>query len=234
MNSKPKLFQYAVCPFCWKVRAILAYKGVDYETVEVHPLNKKEIAFSNSYRKVPIYVDAKNRQINDSTPIMRHIDNEFPQKPVFQKEVSEKEREDKWIKWSDGYVKAVPPLIYDNFSNARKAFDYITKETKFSWYQRSLIKYSGALVMKMVAKKSKEKLGIGDVTSHFSGLLEEWATGLDGKSFMGGDVPNGADLSVFGITMSLKGLPASSLLGQNPKFAAWLARMESATNLSVS
>lgn len=232
MNSRPKLFQYAVCPFCWKVRAILGYKGVDYETVEVHPLNKKEIAFSNSYRKVPIYLDSKNRQVNDSTPIMKHIDNEFPQKPVFKKDVLEKEHEDKWLKWSDAYVKAVPPLIYDNLSNSLKAFDYITGEAKFSWYQRSVIKYSGAIVMKMVAKKSREKLGIENPTEHFKTLLSEWSTSLGSKPYMGGDAPGGADLAVFGITMSISGLPASSLMSSDQAFYAWLQRMQDQTKIS--
>lgn len=212
---------------------MLAYKGVDYETIEVHPLNKKEIAFSSSYRKVPIYIDAKNRQVNDSTPIMRHIDNEFPEKAVFQKEVSSKEREDQWIKWSDGYVRAVPPLIYNNLSNSLKAFDYITQETKFSWYQRSLIKYSGALVMKMVAKKSKESQGIADPTEHFKTLLGQWGEGLGGAPFMGGAQPNGADLSVFGITMSLSGLPATAILGQDAKFWTWFDRMQGLTGLQI-
>ena len=233
-NAKPKLFQYAVCPFCWKVRAMLAYKGIAFDTIEVHPLNKKEISFSNSYRKVPIYLDSKNRQVNDSTPIMRHIDNEFPTKPVFQQDVGIKEQEDKWLKWSDGYVKSVPPLIYNTLANSLKAFDYITSETKFSWYQRSLIKYSGAIVMKMVAKKSKEKLGINDATEHFELLLGEWASELQGKKFMGGDTPNGADISVFGITLSLKGLPASALVSKHPTFRPWLGRMEAATGLNFA
>ncbi|HVJ65172.1 MAG TPA: glutathione S-transferase N-terminal domain-containing protein [Bdellovibrionota bacterium] len=233
-QAKPKLYQYAVCPFCWKVRAMLAYKGVDYETIEVHPLNKKEIAFSNSYRKVPIYIDGKNRQVNDSTPIMRHIDNEFPAKPVFQRDVAIKEQEDKWLKWSESYVKSVPPLIYDTLGNALKAFDYITHETKFSWYQRAVIKYSGALVMKMVAKKSQEKQQIENPRAHFEGLLGAWSEGLGGKKFMGGETPNGADISVFGITMSLRGLPAAQLLDTNPGFRQWLGHMESATGLSFA
>ena len=49
------LYQYASCPFCNKVRAFLDYYGVDYTIVEVDPLFKEEIKFSE-YRKVPIVV----------------------------------------------------------------------------------------------------------------------------------------------------------------------------------
>lgn len=52
-SMKVKLFQYHNCPFCCKVRAFLDYYGIEYEKVEVNPLLKKEIKFSE-YRKVPI------------------------------------------------------------------------------------------------------------------------------------------------------------------------------------
>lgn len=49
------LYQYQVCPFCCKVRAYLDYFGVPYTIVEVNPMSRKEIKFSE-YRKVPILV----------------------------------------------------------------------------------------------------------------------------------------------------------------------------------
>ena len=52
-SIKVKLFQYHNCPFCCKVRAFLDYYGIEYEKVEVNPLLKTEIKFSE-YRKVPI------------------------------------------------------------------------------------------------------------------------------------------------------------------------------------
>jgi hypothetical protein len=38
-----KLYQYAICPFCNKVKAVLSYAGIDHEVVEVNPLTKAEI-----------------------------------------------------------------------------------------------------------------------------------------------------------------------------------------------
>lgn len=47
------LYQYQTCPFCCKTRAFLGYYGLEYKTVEVNPLFRREIKFS-SYKKVPI------------------------------------------------------------------------------------------------------------------------------------------------------------------------------------
>jgi glutaredoxin len=49
------LYQFASCQFCNKVRTFLDYYGMEYKIVEVDPIFKKEIKFSE-YRKVPIVV----------------------------------------------------------------------------------------------------------------------------------------------------------------------------------
>jgi glutaredoxin len=38
-----KLYQYKICPFCSKVKAVLGYAGIDHEIVEVNPLTKAEL-----------------------------------------------------------------------------------------------------------------------------------------------------------------------------------------------
>ncbi|XP_076949296.1 uncharacterized protein LOC143621894 [Bidens hawaiensis] len=48
------LYQYQACPFCNKVKAFLEYYDIPYKIVEVNPMNKKEIKWSD-YRKVPIW-----------------------------------------------------------------------------------------------------------------------------------------------------------------------------------
>ena len=57
-----KLYQYNNCPFCCKVRAFLDYYGIEYEKVEVNPLLKTEIKFSE-YRKVPIIIIDDQQQV---------------------------------------------------------------------------------------------------------------------------------------------------------------------------
>ncbi len=224
---KPKLYQYAACPFCNKVRATLQYKGVDFETIEVHPLKKKEIAFSVDYRAVPIYVDSQGKQVNDSTPIMRHIDQEFPSKPIFSQDPAQKEDETKWLAWSEKYVKGLPTAIYDTLPNALQSFGYVTKVGKFNWFEKMSIKYSGAFVMTLVAKKIKKRENIDNPDLFLTRMSQEWVSGLGGKPFMGGEKPNGADLAVFGITRSVEGLRAGGRLQENPGFASWMKRMQS-------
>lgn len=230
--SLPKLYQYEVCPFCWKVRCLLALKGVAYETIEVHPLNKKELEFSE-YKKVPIFVDENGKQINDSNEIMRYIDSHYEGAKFFEVDSAAIDKEKQLFQWSELYVKSIPPLIYDSFPHALQAFDYITQNTKFSWYQKKLIKYSGAAVMKMVAAKSKQKQNIEDPVQHFKNNMQNWSTTLGGQQFAGGDKPNAVDAAVYGVTLSVSGLPASSLIPSHAKFYEWALRMGEKTRMPL-
>lgn len=223
--NQAKLYQYEVCPFCLKVRVGLGVKKAPFEKIEVHPLNKKELSFSD-YKKVPVYMDSKGSQVNDSNKILEHIDSEFNSGPkLFAENPAALEEQKKWLEWSEKYVKTIPPLIYDTFPNALKAFDYITKQGKFSWIQKKTVKYSGALVMKMVAKKSKEKYNIPNPPEAIKNYINEWTKGLSGKAFQGGDAPDVTDVAVYGITLSTRDLPHSKLFLENKEFSSWLKRM---------
>jgi glutaredoxin len=62
------LYQYNACPFCNKVKAFLDYHDIPYKVVEVNPVGKKEIKWSD-YKKVPVLV-VDGEQLNDSTEII--------------------------------------------------------------------------------------------------------------------------------------------------------------------
>lgn len=60
---KVTLYQYRTCPFCCKTRAYLDYKGVPYRVVEVNPLFRREVKFSE-YKCVPFIVAGDGTQVS--------------------------------------------------------------------------------------------------------------------------------------------------------------------------
>ncbi|XP_053726765.1 prostaglandin E synthase 2 [Synchiropus splendidus] len=68
-SLKLVLYQYKTCPFCSKVRAFLDYHGLNYDIVEVNPVMRQEIKWSE-YRKVPILMVQEDVQLNDSSVII--------------------------------------------------------------------------------------------------------------------------------------------------------------------
>ncbi|KAL6765880.1 glutathione S-transferase [Haematococcus lacustris] len=66
------LYQYEVCPFCCKLKAVLDYYKVPYSVVEVNPLTKSELKWS-SYKKVPVIKLEDGDVVADSSIIISRI-----------------------------------------------------------------------------------------------------------------------------------------------------------------
>lgn len=204
LYSPVKLFQYASCPFCNKTQAFMEYHGIAHEKVEVNPLSKEQIKFS-SYKMVPLAL-VNGEQVNGSCAI---IDALLGGEEAAAARRTEDER--KWINWVDDHlVHLLPPNIYRSPLEALQAFDYITNNSgDFTFAQRVAIRYAGAAIMFLVAKRSKKKYNLSDDPRRdLREACEYWATeGLASgeRQFHGGDTINDADLVVFGVLRSIDG-----------------------------
>jgi glutathione S-transferase len=76
-----KLYDYPDCPFCQKVRVVLAEKDLEYEKifVDLRTGEQKTSDFlrMNPYGKVPVLVD-EDEIIYDSTIINEYLEEEYP------------------------------------------------------------------------------------------------------------------------------------------------------------
>lgn len=133
-----------ICPYCNKVKALLDYLKVDYETVEVDPLTKSEIAFSKDYKKVPI-ASIKGKQINGSEEIMKQL---LDGSSVIKKKMDEKKLKafftddsDKWNEWSE---KKLAIMLYPNitrsYDDSFDALAYVADNPKWSYVHRLSIR----------------------------------------------------------------------------------------------
>ncbi|MFN8627194.1 MAG: glutathione S-transferase family protein [Candidatus Binatia bacterium] len=80
-----RLYDYPDCPFCQKVRVVLAEKDLEYERVHVD-LRKQEqrspeFLKLNPYGRVPVLID-EDVVIYDSTIIDEYLDEEYPNPPL--------------------------------------------------------------------------------------------------------------------------------------------------------
>jgi glutaredoxin len=99
-----RMYQYAICPFCNKVKSLLDLYQVPYETVDVNPLTKKETkSWSGGYRKVPITLFGEE-QVNDSPVIATRVMDELEAAGTISKADAAHFRSAsaiKWAEWSD-------------------------------------------------------------------------------------------------------------------------------------
>ncbi len=227
-QEKIKLYQYEVCPFCCKVKAVLDYKKIPYETIEVDPLSKAEIKFVENYRKVPVLVDG-DEVVVESDDIIRYLDKKFPNKPVFSADKKITAAQEKWMKSAEeDLVQILPANIYRSLPESLSSFAYITKVGKFPRWKRYAIAASGAAIMTMVAKKGAKKRGITDPRASLKKTLLQWNESLGDKPFMGGASPDVSDLIYAGILDSVRQLKVWKFIESETPITPWYNRVQTA------
>ncbi|XVE94531.1 hypothetical protein REPUB_Repub02eG0016800 [Reevesia pubescens] len=222
------LYQYEACPFCNKVKAFLDYNNIPYKIVEVNPMSKKEIKWSD-YKKVPI-LKVDGEQMVDSSDI---IDKLF-HKINPDSSIPDGDEEKKWREWVDKrLVHVLSPNIYRTTFEALESFDYITTHGNFSFTERLVAKYAGATAMYFVSKKLKKKYNITDERAALYEAAETWVDALNGRHYLGGSKPNLADLAVFGVLRPIRYLKSGKDMVENTRIGEWYTRMENAVGESA-
>ncbi|KAK4256597.1 hypothetical protein QN277_006301 [Acacia crassicarpa] len=218
------LYQYEACPFCNKVKAFLDYFDIPYKVVEVNPISKKEIKWSD-YKKVPILM-VDGEQLNDSSAIIEKLSQKIRLKEKDDSAIEDDE-ETKWRRWVDNHlVHVLSPNIYRNTSEALESFDYITSNGNFGFTERITVKYAGAAAMYFVSKNLKKKYNITDERAALYEAAETWVEALSGREFLGGSKPNLADLAVFGVLRPIRYLRSGKDMVEHTRIGEWYTRME--------
>ncbi|GIL61952.1 hypothetical protein Vafri_16311 [Volvox africanus] len=142
----------------------------------------------------------------------------------------------RWRKWvDDKLVKVLTANIYRNWDESVETFKYITEQTSWSWGAREVARWAGAVMMWQVGKRLPAKYGIeGDLRKALYDTANDFAdNALLGRRFAGGDSPNLADLSAFGVIRAVRKTGAFRDLMENTRLAPWFAAMEEAVGGSA-
>jgi microsomal prostaglandin-E synthase 2 len=223
MDGMPTMYGFQTCPFCWKVRALLRAKGVAFTEVEVDPMKKKEVAWSD-WKVVPVYVEADGTQVNDSNDILHWINENHTGGMQFPTQGQDADQ-DAWMAFSNDVLgKSIVAVIYRSYKSSRQALRYVTTVDKFSRFSAWQSIWIGGFVMKMVGKSRAKMFDLAP-EDNFTHQLDVMSAGFKGD-FFGGDGPNGADFANFGILRSMQGLRGYDLLEAHPVVQPWYGRMQ--------
>lgn len=172
---------YTPCPFCTKVRMFMDYYRLPYTKVEVDPLSKKQIKFSD-YKKVPIVL-VNGEQLNDSTAIISALHASLPADHPLS--VPDSEEQQQWRTWVDSHlVHLLPSNIYRNMRESLQSFDYLMDASfSFSATERTMARYSGAVIMHLLCRfKLNKKYNITDPRAQLYDSVNEFADALQGNA----------------------------------------------------
>jgi glutathione S-transferase len=230
-TPEPVLYQFALCPFCSKVRAGLQLKGISYRTVEVNPRSKRELPAlpEGAPRKVPVLV-VGDRVVYDSTTILQFLDEAFPGSVPFRPEAPAlRARADEIEEWVDAeLIRALPTVLYGTWREAGRAAAVVARSSKLSPAQNFSVNVAGPVIMHLVAKRLLKKSGRSDGHAWVNENLDQIERWLDGQPFVCGPTLTIADVAIKGALACVEEFPVYASIVARPQLKAWLARMDSA------
>ena len=227
------IYQYEICPFCNKVKALLDLQRLPYETTEVNPLTKGETKpWSGGYRKVPIAL-LEGEQVNDSAVICAAVMDKMGASGVLDKKQLSEFRSPKaleWAKWSDEkFAVLLFPNITRSFGESYQAFGYVMGVPHFSTLDKWSNQLVGSLFMWLAQGKIKKKYAIDDERAAVVAGINHWLDEGVGKGpFAGGAKPNFGDVAVFGCLKAIDRTDTYRELMAETAIAPWYERMQAA------
>lgn len=141
----------------------------------------------------------------------------------------------KWL--DDHFIHLIAPNIYRTPAESLQTFNYITDKSKFTWWQRASIRYSGAAAMYVIGRRLKKKYEITDERKEIHNAISEWMKAIHdgGSDFLNGEQkPGVVDLSMYGVLKAIETFDTfDDLRKQNADFASWYDRVKEMVGVST-
>jgi glutathione S-transferase len=93
-----------------RVALALAHKGVAVEWVDVDPADRSPVVEVSGQELVPVLVDG-DLVLHDSPVILEHLEERFPEPPLFPRDPARREELRSFLDWFNGLWKRPPNLI---------------------------------------------------------------------------------------------------------------------------
>ena len=130
-------------------------------------------------------------------------------------------------------MHVLTPNIYRTLSESLQTFDYITKTGNFGFWDRELARWSGVAIMYgLTHTRLKKRHGITDERAALYEEVGKFTEALGARKFMGGETPNLADLSLFGVLRAVKGFDTHADVMAHTALRPWYERMEAEVGAS--
>ncbi|CAG9781865.1 unnamed protein product [Diatraea saccharalis] len=154
-----------------------------------------------------------------------------------ERERAAEQEEREWRQWADKVlVHTLSPNVYRTTSEALETFKWFEEaggwRQSFPSWECALMVYGGAAAMWIIAKRLKKRHNITDARQSLYNAANEWTAAVKKRGrFLGGDEPNLADVSVYGVLSSIEGCQAFKDLKANTDIGKWYNDVKNAIEM---
>ena len=101
-----------------RVALVLAHKGLEVEDVAVDPDDRASVREVSGQDLVPVLVDDDGTVVADSTAIMEHLEERYPDPPVYPEDPARRAEVELFVDWFNRVWKVAPNAIADGEGDA--------------------------------------------------------------------------------------------------------------------
>jgi glutathione S-transferase len=147
-----RLYRFRYSTNVERVALALAYKGIEVESVEIDPADRTPVRELSGQDLVPVLVDTDptssgstggDAVVTDSTRILHHLEERFPDPPLFPAEPAARAEVEVFVDWFNRAWKREPNLIADALVRGAGAGDDVARWS--ARLQRRLALFEGLL-----------------------------------------------------------------------------------------
>jgi glutathione S-transferase len=189
------LHQWAISPFCGKVRRILEHKGLAYETVDYNGLRARKAKGLSPAGKLPV-LDYDGERIQDSSEIATFLERKHPDKPIYPTDPVARAQASIWEDWADESLYWFEVYFRMLYPEARKRSAAMLAEGR-PGFERVLLEtamkrmYGKKLAAQGLGRMSRER-----VEAKFLGHVDALDAMLAARAWLVGETRTIADIAV--------------------------------------
>src|SRR5438045_1587625 len=101
-----------------RVALALAHKGLEAESVWVDPADRAAVKKVSGQTLVPVLVDGED-VIADSTRILEHLENRYPQRPLYPEDTAPRAEMQVFVDWFNRVWKGPPNAIASELEKSK-------------------------------------------------------------------------------------------------------------------
>jgi len=221
------IYQFEISPFCDKVRRACYYKNLPFIAQEVSLLGAGKFS---SAKKLPV-IDDNGQRIQDSTQIIKYLDQKYPHPRLFPSDPKELAFCNLLEDWADESLYYYDIALHFSFpENAKRRAEQLLKHER-PW-MRPLLRP----LVPVLLRKQGESQGAGrrprdvilaDIERHIANI----EIFLGNQEFLLKSGMSAADISVF---VELDAINAAELgaeiIARYGAVSSWMSRVQSLTN----
>lgn len=219
------LHQWEVSPFCRKVGHALRAKQLPFTTIDYNGVRGLRALRLSKVGKLPV-LDIQGQRIQDSTRIARHLDEAFPEHPLYPTDSRERVLVELWEDWSDevlywfeGHYRISDPVALKHFVGLMCA-------GRPTWEQhvlKALLKVGGSISMKA---QGIGRMSPQTVHTEFLRHLDRIDQCLADTGWLVGQCRTMADIAVSSQLLEfVRTSPERHLVLDRPHLGAWARKL---------